>query len=389
MIERHCTLMIPGPSEAATETQLAMAQPTIPHYGDDWTAMNHRVLEKLQRIFQTKNDMYIIPGSSSAAMEAAVNSVIERDTEVLVELSGFFGHRFREMVDSCGGKVIPLEVPYGKAIDPEEVRRVLKAHPRIKAMTVVHNESSTGVVNPVAEIAAVFREFGVLVICDTVSSMGGVEIRTDDWKLDYCLTGAQKCLQSSPGIGIICLSDKAWDYIDKRAIPIHGWFLNLKNIREYCVKWKDWHGHGPVTAPTALYAALDASLDLIMKEGLRERFARHELNTKAVRRGLEAGGLTLFVDDRIASRTVTTIVVPEGLDEKAILGIMKNEFNILIAGTPGNLGTKLVRVGHMGMTSNKNLLISTISALMHTMKKLGAKVDIGAAVETMLEIYGN
>jgi aspartate aminotransferase-like enzyme len=331
--------------------------------------------------------MYIVPGSSSAVMEASVNSVIEQDTEIIVELSGFFSHRFREMVSGCGGKVIPLEVPYGKAVDPDAVRKILRSNPRIKAMTVVHNESSTGVVNPVAEIASVCHEFGVLLICDCVSSMGGVDIPTDNWELDYCLTGAQKCLQSPPGIGIICLSEKVWEYIDKRSIPVHGWFLNLSNIRDYCIKWKDWHGHGPVTAPTSLYAALDASLDLIMKEGLKERFARHILNKQAVRKSLEAAGIKLFVEDKIASNTVTTMIVPDGVDEKKVLSIMKKEFNTLVAGTPGDLGTKLIRIGHMGVTSDKNLIRPTIMALLCTFKKLGAKVDMNAAVETMMEIY--
>ena len=387
MFEKHYRLMIPGPSEMDNATQLAMAQPMIVHYGEDWGNMNARILKKLQLVFQTKNDMYIIPGSASAAMEASVNSIIEQDTEVLVELTGMFGMRFAEIAKYNGARVIPLNVEFGKAVDPEDVRRLLKAHPNIKAMTLVHNESSTAVMNPVAEIAAVCREYDVLLICDTVSSMGGVDIRTDEWELDYCLTGAQKCLQSSPGLGMITLSPKAWEAIDNRKQPIRGWFLNLSNIRDYCEKWSDWHGHGPVTAPTALYAGLEASLDLILTEGLENRFARHILNKEAMRSGIRASGLKLFVNDEFASNTVTTIIVPEGLDDKQIIAKMKEEYNTLITGTPGNIGTSVIRIGHMGVTADKNYLIPTIAGFLNICKSLGVGVDIQSGLEAMLEVY--
>jgi aspartate aminotransferase-like enzyme len=387
MFEKHYRLMIPGPSEMDNATQLAMAQPMIVHYGEDWGNMNARILKKLQLVFQTKHDMYIIPGSASAAMEASVNSIIEQDTEVLVELTGMFGMRFAEIAKYNGARVIPLNVEFGKAVDPEDVRRLLKAHPNIKAMTLVHNESSTAVMNPVAEIAIVCREYDVLLICDTVSSMGGVDIRTDEWELDYCLTGAQKCLQSSPGLGMITLSPKAWEAIDNRKQPIRGWFLNLSNIRDYCEKWSDWHGHGPVTAPTALYAGLEASLDLILTEGLENRFARHILNKEAVRSGIRASGLKLFVNDEFASNTVTTIIVPEGLDDKQIIAKMKEEYNTLITGTPGNIGTSVIRIGHMGVTADKNYLIPTIAGFLNICKSLGVGVDIQSGLEAMLEVY--
>jgi len=295
--------------------------------------------------------------------------------------------RFAEIAKYNGARVIPLNVEFGKAVDPEDVRRLLKAHPNIKAMTLVHNESSTAVMNPVAEIAAVCREYDVLLICDTVSSMGGVDIRTDEWELDYCLTGAQKCLQSSPGLGMITLSPKAWEAIDNRKQPIRGWFLNLSNIRDYCEKWSDWHGHGPVTAPTALYAGLEASLDLILTEGLENRFARHILNKEAVRSGIRASGLKLFVNDEFASNTVTTIIVPEGLDDKQIIAKMKEEYNTLITGTPGNIGTSVIRIGHMGVTADKNYLIPTIAGFLNICKSLGVGVDIQSGLEAMLEVY--
>jgi aspartate aminotransferase-like enzyme len=379
--------MIPGPSEIDFPTQLAMAQPTIVHYGDEWCEMNSRILVKLQKVFQTVHDIYIIPGSASAAMEASVKSVIEENSEILVELSGTFGHRFAEIVSLNGAKVIPLSVEYGKAVDPEAVRKILKANPKIKAMTLVHNESSTAVMNPAKEIASVCHEFGVMLICDSVSSMGGVDIPTDEWALDYCLTGAQKCLQSSPGLGILAMAPEAWEAIDNRRTPILGWYLNMSNIRDYCSKWGDWHGHGPVTAPTALYAGLETSLDLILTEGLQNRFARHILNKKAVRNAVRASGLKLFVDDAVASNTVTTIVVPDGLNDKQVIGAMKSQYNTLITGTPGNIGTSVLRIGHMGLTADKNYLIPTIAGLLSICKNFGAKVDVKAGLEAMVAVY--
>jgi aspartate aminotransferase-like enzyme len=320
-------------------------------------------------------------------MEASVNSVLEDDTEILVELSGTFGLRFAEIARYNGAKVVPLPIEFGKAVDPDAVRKALEANPKVKAMTLVHNESSTAVMNPAKEIAKVCHDRGVMLICDAVSSMGGVDIRTDEWGLDYCLTGAQKCLQSSPGLGILTLAPKAWQAIDNRKTPIRGWFLNLSNIRDYCIKWHDWHGHGPVTAPTALYAALEKSLDIILAEGLQNRFERHILNKTAVRSAIRASGLKLFVDDSCASNTVTTIVVPEGLQDKQVISAMKTQFNTLITGTPGNIGTAVLRIGHMGVTADKNFLIPTIAGFLTICKKLGAKVDVKAGLGAMLEVY--
>jgi len=388
-IEKHNYLMIPGPSEIATESQIVMAQPTIVHYGDAWVRMNERVISKLKRVFRTENEIYIVPGSSSAVMEASVNAIVEPGTEVLVELSGFFGHRFREIVEGCGGTPVTVDFEFGKAVDPDVIRNMLKEHPNVKAMTLVHNESSTGVTNPAREITRVCHDAGVILICDTVSSMGGIDIRTDEWDLDFCLTGNQKALQAPPGLGSVSVGMRAWGEIEKRKSPVHGWFLNLVNIRRYCNDWRDWHPQGPVTAPTAIYAALEAALDLILEEGLETRFRRHAINAKAIRAGLRAAGIELFVSDEVASNTLTSFIVPDGLDEKKIMKILRDEFHTAIAGPPGPIGKNILRVGHMGVTSNRNAIIAVLSAIIFACNRLGAKLSAGSANEAVLDVYAS
>jgi len=386
-IERHNYLMIPGPTEVEPEALLAMAQPTIPHYGDDWVRINSRIIAKLKKVFQTENDMFIIPGSSSAAMEAAVNAVVEPGTEVLVELSGFLCYRFKEMVESYEGKVVPIEFEWGEPVHPEVVRSTLSANPSIKVMTLIHNVSSTGVTNPAREIAQICQEFDVILICDTVSSMGGIDIKTDEWGLDFCMCGNQKCMQTPPGLGLVSVSEKAWIHMEERKTPVQGWYLNFLNLRRYCRQWSDWHPHGPVTAPTALYAALEVALDHMLEEGLENRFKRHVLNAKALRAGLKAAGIKLFVDNRFASNTITTFIVPDGIDGKKIRKILEDEFKIMISGAPDKIAGRVLRVGHMGVTSARSWILATLTGIIYACNKLGATLDTGKALEAALDTY--
>ena len=387
-MQKHRLLMIPGPTEIGFEALLAMAQPSIVHYGDDWIERYDHVIESLQKVFQTNNTVYMIPGSSSIAMEAAVTAAVEPGDKILIPGGGMWGERFREMAVGCDAEVVDLEVGWCKPLLPEMVERALDADPEIRVMTVVHNETSTGVTNPAAEIAEVCRQRGVSMILDTVTSLGGINVQTDQWGLDYVVSGNHKCLESASGTGLIAVSDRAWQRMEARKVPVRGWFLNLMNIREYAKRFESWHPAGPVSSPTHVIASLEVSLDNILSEGLDNRFARFELCAKAFRAGMRAMGIELLVEDAYASNSITSFVVPDGAKDSTTVDLMRDEFDILIANShhPTLLG-RMLRVGHMGQTADKNCLLLTLTALQECFAMQGSQIPKGDAVEAALEVF--
>ncbi|MFV1979386.1 MAG: alanine--glyoxylate aminotransferase family protein [Myxococcota bacterium] len=387
-LQKHRLLMIPGPTEIAYESLLAMAQPSIVHYGDDYVDRHHHVMESLQKIFQTTQSVMMIPGSSSIAMEAAVNAAVEPGHKILIPGGGMFADRFKEMAVNCGSHVVPLEVEWCRPLMPDRVASALDTDPDIRVMAAIHNETSTGVTHPMEEIAEVCREREVSLILDTVTSLGGIEVRSDAWGLDYCMSGNHKCLESPSGTGLIMISERAWKRMEARKTPIHGWFLNLMNLREYAERFASWHPSGPVSTPTHVVAALEVSLDAMLSEGLDNRFRRHALCAKAFRAGMRAMGIELLVEDTYASNTITSFMVPEKATDAETIRLMRDEFDIIIANShhPNLLG-KMLRVGHMGQTANRNCLLLVLTALAECFRLQGAKVSSPDAMDAALEVF--
>lgn len=380
--------MIPGPTEISYDALLAMAQPSIVHYGDDFVQRYRHVQTCLQQIFQTKSTVYLIPGSSSIAMEAAVSAALEPGQSILIPGSGMWGERFAEMARSHGGKVVLLDTEWCQPVLADQVADALDRDPQIRVVAAVHNETSMGVTNPAAEIAKVCRERDVTLILDTVTSMGGINVSTDAWQLDYCLTGNHKCLEGPSGTGLIAVSERAWEKIGARQTSVPGWFLNLQNIKDYADRWSDWHPTGPVSAPTHIIAGLEVALDRILAEGLENRFQRHARCARAMRAGLQAMGIELLVEDTYASNTVTAFKIPEGAKDKETRRIIEQQFDIVIAGShhPKLVG-QMLRIGHMGITANVNCLVQVLVALGEALRIQKVRVDIGQGVEGMLTAY--
>lgn len=387
-IQKHRLLMIPGPTEIGYESLLAMAQPSIVHYGDDWIERYEHVIACLQKIFQTENRVFMIPGASSIAMEAAVNAAVEPGHKILIPGGGMWGERFHEMAVGCDAQVVPLDVEWCKPLLPEMVADALDRDRDIRVMTTVHNETSTGVTNPAEAIAEVCREREVSLILDCVTSLGGINVATDEWGVDYALSGNHKCLESPSGTGLIAVSERAWERMDARKVPVRGWFVNLQNIREAAERYESWHPHGPCSSPTHVVAALEVSLDKILAEGLDNRFRRFATCAKACREGFKAMGIELLVEDAYASNTVTSFCVPEGATDSGTVDLMRNRFDIIIANShhPHLLG-KMLRVGHLGMTADQNCILLTLTALAESFTMQGAKVDGSAAIDAALSVF--
>jgi alanine-glyoxylate transaminase/serine-glyoxylate transaminase/serine-pyruvate transaminase len=386
-MHRHKALMIPGPTEVAVEVLERMSRPVEPHYGEEFVRLYFGVESKLKKVFQTRNDIYTLAATSSAAMEAAITAGTEPGDEVLVCHNGFFGARFAEIVASAGGRAVLVRAEFGQPIRPAEVEAALRDHPGIRLLALVHNETSTGVENPVREIVAIARKRKVLTVVDSVSALGGVPLPVDKWGIDFCVSGSQKCLESPAGLSFISVSERAWKFMAARKTPVAGWYLNLLTLRRYRREWIKWHPQGPNTAPVSLYMALDAALDRILAEGLEKRFARHARAAKAVRSAVRAVGIKPFVADACASKTLTALKMPKGIDGVELRKRMAADHQILLAGGVGG-DESIVRISHMGLTASAEFQVPTMAALERCLALQGMKVKPGQAVRKFEEVFG-
>ena len=380
-------LMIPGPTEVSNKVLEKMKLPVRHHYGDEFVRLFYKVNAKLKKVFKTNNELFILAATSSAAMETAVAHAVEPGEQILICINGFFGERFEEIAHSLCCKVITINKEYGQPIEADDVLNAINENPKIKAMAIVHNETSTAVQSDLKSILAITKEKGVLTIVDSVSSMGGVDVRTDELGIDFCISGSQKCFGSVAGLSFLSVSKSAWDSILSRKEPVRSWYLNLNILKEYREKWHDWHPQGPNTAVVSLYIALDQALDEIFEEGLENRFERHIRASNAFRGSMRAMGLELFSKDHCASKTVTSICLPEGIDGSKLRENILNKHDILLSGGIAELKNKMIRIGHMSKTASDEYLIPTIQALEEVLSELGAKINRGVAVEAFKNIY--
>lgn len=381
-------LMIPGPTEVSEKVLEAMARPIKPHYGAEWCELYFGLVDKLKKVFQTDNDLYIFAATSSAAMEAAVVHSVEPGEEILICINGSFGERFLEMADFAGCSAVTIKSEYGHPITVEQVQDALDKNPRVKALAIVHNETSTAVVSDLTGIMKAAHKSNVLTIVDAVSSMGGADIKTDELGIDFCISGSQKCLGAPAGLSFLSVSKRAWERISARKEPVRSWYLSLELLKRYREKSVAWHPQGPNTAPVSLYLALDQALDEILEEGLEKRFSRHQNACSAFRSGIMAMGLKPYVDnDAYASKTVTAICLPNGINGQLLREYILKKHDILVAKGIGKTADAIIRVAHMSMTASEKYLIPTLEALEDGFEYLGTKIEMGAAASAFRSAY--
>lgn len=347
MTNNGVRLMIPGPVDVEDEVLEALAGPTLPHYGASWLKLYNEAVEGLRVFFGTQNDLFLIPGAGTAGLDAALGSLLRTGEKVLAPSNGFFGQRMGALARGYGLDVRRVESPLGQPLYPDDIRRSLRAEPDIQALVLVHLETSTGVLNPLAEIAAVARELGVPVIVDAVSSLGGVPIRVDEWGLDVCVTVINKCLACPPGIAPVSVSARAWRQIEGKPDRAHGWYLNLHTWKDYAVNWASWHPY-PTTLPTNNVVALLASLRRILALGLEAHFASYVQASQKVRVGLKRLGFEMFADEAYCSPLLTAVRGLPGMDVEDLRRYLETECHIMIGGGLDELQGQIFRVGHIG-----------------------------------------
>lgn len=354
-------LLGPGPSMVHPRVLRSMATPVIGYMDPDFLAIMADVKDLLQQTFQTENDLTLaVPGTGTSAMEAAISNLVEPGDKVLACVQGYFGERLAEMGERHGADVTRLARDWGDVFEPQAIESAV-SEGEYKLVTLVHAETSTGALQPgIPDIARACHQAGALLVLDCVTSLGGVALEVDAWDVDLAYSAGQKCLSGVPGLSPITLSARAVKAIGDRSTPPSVFYLDLNLLDRYWGSSPAYHH----TAPTSTMYALREALRMVQEEGLEARLARHMANAKRLWDGLEALGLTLWVEDEsLRIPSLTTCRVPEGFDEAKLRARLRDEFNVEIAGGFGPLAGKIWRIGLMGESSRHEYVTLLLGAL--------------------------
>ena len=370
-------LLGPGPSTVHPRVLQALSLPVMGHLDPAFFQVMDDVCEMLRMVFHTTNSMTVpISSTGTGAMETACANIIEPGDSMLVCRNGYFGIRLADIAERCGATVHVMDTPWGKAVDPQMLKDELKKRPGLKAVGVVHAETSTGVLSDMKELVDVIHESGALAIVDAVTSLGGHEVRMDDWGIDVCYSATQKCLGAPPGLAPISLSPAAMDVVAKRPSKVQSFYFNLKDLEAYWNQTRAYHH----TSPINMTYALREALRMMMEEGQENRINRHARVAAALRAGAEALGLSLLAEEGHRLNPLTTLSIPEGIEDAKVRRALLNDYDIEIGGGLGEFAGKAWRVGLMGESARERNVFALLSALETILSKEGYEVAFGASL---------
>ncbi len=371
-----------GPVQVTDRTLRDQSRPVLYHNDPAFKELFAHTCDLLQQVYRTKYDVVIMQGEALLGLEAAAACLLSPGDKVLNLVSGVFGKGYEYYIEKYGGTTVELAVPYDEAIDPDDVRRVLDAQPDIRFLSVVHSETPSATVNPMEAIGPIARERGVLTIVDTVSGLGGELLSPESWGMDVAIAGPQKCLGGPPGLTLMAVSPAAWEAMERREAPLRGSYLSI-------LDWKDsWidHGRFPYTPSVSTIYALESVLTQVLEEGIERHAARHQTIARACRAGVRALGLKLWAArEEIAAPCVTGVAMPEGIEDEALRGLMRDRYGVMISGGYGDLAGKLFRLGHMGPAAHPTYLAAQLAVLERALADLGHPVQLGAGVGAAME----
>ncbi len=358
-------LMGPGPSNVDARVLQAMAMPTIGHLDPDFIKIMDGIKAMLKDLMQTKNELTIpVSGTGSAGMEAALCNLIEPGDRCIVGVNGVFGGRMADVCGRYGGEVVQVTAPWGEPIDPADIKKAL-AEKGAKLVSIVHAETSTGVLQPIEAISRIAHEAGALLVVDTVTSLGGHPVKVDDWKIDACYSGTQKCLSIPPGLAPISFSPAAVDAIEKRKTKVANWYLDMTFVRSYWGQDRTYHHTAPINS---LYG-FHEGIRIILEEGLQARWQRHKENHELLVKGLAEMGMEILPKPDYRLWSLNAVKIPDGVDDMTVRKALLNDFNIEIGGGLGDLKGKVWRIGLMGCSSSKANVLLVLGALRSVMSK--------------------
>ncbi|MCP4724906.1 MAG: alanine--glyoxylate aminotransferase family protein [bacterium] len=363
-------LMGPGPSDVHQRVLKALSATTIGHLDPEFLKVMDDVKELLRWIFQTENELTIpISATGSAGMETCFANVFERGEKVLIGVNGVFGMRMTQVAKKYGLIPITFDTPWGEIIDPDAITALLETEEGVAGVAVVHAETSTGACQPLEEIGSICKKHNVIFLVDTVTSLGGIPVEVDNWNIDACYSGTQKCLSCPPGLSPVTFSQKALDKMDARRTEVETWYMDLTMIRKYWTEDDRAYHH---TAPINMNYAIREALIMLYEEGMDSLFKRHKLNSSALLSGLAELGIEPQVEEQYRLPQLNAVKIPDGVDDKAVRSSLLNKYGIEIGAGLGPLAGKIWRIGLMGNSSNEKNVVYFLSSLEQIMGKTGA-----------------
>lgn len=341
-------LRIPGPTPCPPQALEAMARQMMNHRGPEFGKILNSITEKLKQAFQTKGDVFVLTASGTGGLEAAIVNTLSPGDKVLSLANGVFAERFADIAEKYGAEVAHLNFEWGKPVSLDAVEEALRTDGNIKAVLATHNETSTGMTNDIREISAVVKKFDKLLLVDAISSLGCISLPTDDWHCDIVVTASQKGWMVPPGLAMVSVSEKAWQAHSKAKMP--RYYLDFSKAKDYLEK-----GQTPWTPAISIFYALNATLDLMLSEGLNNIFARHARVGQTARNGARSLGLSLFPDEKYASNTVTAVNATDRIDVTRLIQVLREEHEVIIAGGQQKLSGKIFRIGHLGLVYDRDI----------------------------------
>ena len=371
-------LFSPGPTMLPPEVLLKMAEPIMHHREPEFERILAEIREGLKYLFQTKNEVLVFTSSGTGAMEGAVSNILSKGNKALVVRGGKFGERWGEICKAYGIEFVPIDVEWGKAVDPKQVQKALASTPSIRGVYTQASETSTGVRHPIREIAEIVKKYEeTVLVVDAITGIGVFDLPMDAWGIDVLISGSQKALMLPPGLSFACLSDKAWKFVERSNLP--KYYFDFKKELKSAQK-----NQNSFTPAISLFVGLKESLHLIRKEGLEAVFHRHEKLAEATRAATRALGLELYAPDS-PSNAVTAVKVPDGIQGGKLKNLFFERFGITVAGGQDQAKGKIIRIAHLGYYERLDMVMA-ISALEMVLKEMGYKFELGAGVKAAEEI---
>ncbi|MDY6795258.1 MAG: alanine--glyoxylate aminotransferase family protein [Actinomycetota bacterium] len=381
MVIRKEYLMTPGPTPLPPEVLLVQAEPMIHHRTPAYTELFVGMVEGLKKVLLTEKDVLVFAASGTGAMEAAVANCFDGDDRVLVAAGGKFGQRFAEMGRAYGLEVEEYEYPWDEAVDPDVIARKLEEMPDIKGVFMTHSETSTGIVNNVKAVGEIVRDTPAILVVDSISGAGALELHTDDWGVDVLALGSQKALMTPPGLAAIVVGDKAWEMVEATSSP--RYYFDLGKARK---KYLDKSPQTPYTPAIGLVRAMSRAIELILEEGLEAVWERHRILAECTRAAVKAMGLVLYPKILDRSYAVTAVKAPEGIDSGELVRHLNREYGVIVAGGQERLKGRIFRIGHVGYYNFFDLIVA-LSALEMSLKELGWPLRLGSGTAAAEEVY--
>ncbi|MBS3975286.1 MAG: alanine--glyoxylate aminotransferase family protein [Syntrophomonadaceae bacterium] len=380
------TLMGPGPSDVHPRVLQALSYPLIGHLDPDFLLLMNETMDMLRKTFATNNQITVpMSGTGSSGMETIFVNLLEPGDKVIIGVNGLFGQRMVDVAERVGALPIVVDAPWGEPVDPVAIEAAAKKSGKIKAIAVVHAETSTGVRQPLEPVSSIAKQYEALFFVDAVTSLGGIPVNIDQIGIDACYSGTQKCLSVPPGLSPVTLSPQAGNILKDRKDKVRSWYLDLTMITKYWSSERFYHH----TAPISMIFALHEGLKLILEEGLEAVYSRHQQNGEALQAGLTSMGLKLLVNPEYRLPMLTSVIIPEGVPDLEVRKRLLNHYGIEIGGGLGVLKGKIWRIGLMGHTSKRKNVVLLLSAIEDTLRQLGYHVPPGAGVEGALKLYNN